>query len=121
MKKRKVINAILIFIILVFLSFGLYFYFKLNKIENNHNEIKNQKELKTLMNKISEHYLMPTDEEPTVATVTDPEATFFKLSEKGDKVFIFTKAGKAVLYRPSIDKIIEIISVKTSVDDNKLD
>lgn len=111
MKKRKVVNTILIFIILVVLFFGLYFYFKLNKIEDSRGQIKNQKELKTLISKISEHYLMPLGEEPTVATVTDPAATFFKSSEKGDKVFIFVKAGKAILYRPSIDKIVEIVSV----------
>jgi len=115
MKKRKVVNIVLILIILVALSFGFYFYYKLNKIENNRQEIKNQKELKSLIVKVGHHYLLPSDEEPTVATVSDPELlkeqSFFTQTEKGDKVFIFTKAGKAVLYRPSIDKIIEIVSV----------
>ena len=115
MKKRKVVNIVLILIILVALSFGFYFYYKLNKIENNRQEIKNQKELKSLIVKVGQHYLLPSDEEPTVATVSDPELlkeqSFFTQTEKGDKVFIFTKAGKAVLYRPSIDKIIEIVSV----------
>lgn len=115
MKKRKVVNIALTLIALIALSFGSYFYYKLNKIENNRQEIKNQKELKNLLARVGEHYLLPTDEEPTVATVSDPELlkeqSFFTQTEKGDKVFIFTKAGKAVLYRPSIDKIIEIVSV----------
>jgi len=118
-KKNKIVNILIIFIALVALSFGAYFYYKLHKIENGE-DIKIQKELDSLLSKVGEHYLVPFGEEPTIATVSDPELlksqSFFTLSEKGDKVLIFTKSGRAVLYRPSIDKIIEIVFVKNTLE-----
>lgn len=118
-KKNKLINILIIFIAVIAVAFGSYFYYKLNKMENTSN-IKVQKELDNLLSKVSRHYLVPAGEEPTVATVSDPELlkkqSFFTLAEKGDKVLIFTKSGKAVLYRPSIDKIIEIVSVKNTLE-----
>lgn len=118
-KKYKVISILLIFIALVAISFGVYFYYKLHKIENRV-DVKVQKELDNLVSRVGEHYLIPYQEVPTVATVSDPEIlknqSFFTLSEKGDKVLIFTKSGKAVLYRPSIDKIIEIVLVKNTLE-----
>ena len=54
--------------------------------------------------------------------MTDPkilkDKSFFTLAEIGDKVLIYTKFGKAILYRPSINKIVEVVSVGI---DNKLD
>jgi len=56
------------------------------------------------------------NETPTIATVTDPhELTselFFKDAQVGDKVLIFSKAGQAILYRPSEKKIIAVGAVK---------
>ena len=50
-----------------------------------------------------------------LATVSDPELlknkSFFLSSEKGDRVLIFSKIGKAILYRPSINKIVEVVSI----------
>ncbi len=124
MKKRNLFKIIIIFLSIVIIFLIGYFYFKINKFKNQA-EIDNIKEIKQLISKINQIYLSPEDEVPTIATVTDPEILkeklFFTLAQKGDKVFIYSHFGKAVLYRPSIDKIIEIVSIKTSVDDNKLD
>ena len=54
-------------------------------------------------------------ETATIATVTDVTKlngqVFFKNAKNGDKVLIFTAAGKAILYRPGINKIIEVTAV----------
>lgn len=109
MKKQKFINIVLLVVVIIVLALGLFFYFQYRSLEKN-SEIVN-KEIKGLVLKVSKIYLLPEGEEPTVATVSDPEIlkrqSFFTLSEKGDKVLIYPKAGKAILYRPSIDKIIE--------------
>jgi hypothetical protein len=55
---------------------------------------------------------LPPGETPTVATVTDlkPLAgeAFFKEAAVGDKVLIYATSSKAILYRPSTDKVIQV-------------
>lgn len=119
MKKRKFINIIIILVAIIAIGFGGFFYYKLHKLQtsSNQNQVK-EKEVDSLLLKVSDLYLLPEGERPTVATVSDPVAlkdkSFFTLSQKGDKVLIFSKAGKAILYRPSIDKIIETVSIQSN-------
>lgn len=53
---------------------------------------------------------LPEDEEPIIATVTDPSAlqdqTFFKKSQVGDKVLVYKNNGLAIIYRPTTYKIV---------------
>jgi len=54
--------------------------------------------------------VLPTDETPTIAVVTDPsklqDQPFFSDAKQGDDVLIYTKSGKAILYDPTINKVI---------------
>jgi hypothetical protein len=122
MTKRKFINIVMSVIVFTSLVFGGYFYYQFRTLKNNPN-VQVQKETQDLLAKVARIYLIPTGEEPTIATVSDPIAlknqSFFTQSQKGDKVLIFTKAGRAVLYRPSIDKIIEAIPINNSKNDQK--
>lgn len=56
------------------------------------------------------------DEEPSVLTVVDKaklsNAELAKSSENGDKILLFQKAGKAVIYRPSTKKLITILNLQ---------
>ena len=117
MRKKRLINVILLLIAIVALFLSGYLYYRLDKLKNN---IPNEdKEIKSLINKIGKLYLLPVDEIPTVATVKDPEILkIFNLAQKGDNVLIYTKYGKAILYRPDIDKIIEVVSIKVGSLDN---
>lgn len=105
----------MIYIAIVALCFGGYFYYKINKFQSTPKNVKEQ-EVSNVLSDVSKLYLFPLGDSPTIATVSDPSAlkdqSFFNSAEKGDKVLIFTNAGKAVLYRPSINKIIEITSIK---------
>lgn len=64
---------------------------------------------------------LPTDETPTVATVTNlaklQGQAFFAKAKKGDKVLIYSTAKKAYLYRPGTNEIIQQSEVE--VDGNK--
>jgi len=117
MTKQKFINRVLWIVLIIAVGLGGYFYYKLYNIQKNPAE-ETAREAKDLLAKVAEIYLIPIGEEPTIATVSDPEVlknkSFFTTSQKGDKVLIFSKAGRAVLYRPSIDKIIETTLINTT-------
>ena len=96
---------------------GFYFY---NQYQHARNLLKDpaaaaQEEINSLKNKVSQHIQLPEEEIPTVATVSDKSKLegqpFFANAQSGDKVLIFTKAGKAILFRPEIDRIIEVAPV----------
>ncbi len=80
------------------------------QIEDPQAEAKKQTE--ELLQKVGQLMVLPTDEEPTIATVSDlsklSEQEFFKNAQLGDKVIIYYKAKKAILYRPFENKIIEL-------------
>lgn len=74
-----------------------------------------QAEVDMLVAEVGKLLALPTDEKPTVATITDveklKEQNFFKNAANDDKVLIYTKAKKAILYRPSEKKIVEVGAV----------
>ncbi|MBP9817868.1 hypothetical protein KBC75_03920 [Candidatus Shapirobacteria bacterium] len=91
------LRVIVLVIILVFMV-GVIFY-KKNKNKEN------------VWQEVSKLMVLPS-ETPRIGEVTDKTKLigqkFFEQSEDGDKVLIFDKALKAVLYRPSLNKIIEV-------------
>lgn len=72
----------------------------------------NEEEIKNLVASVGSLIVLPEGENPTVATVSDPsklkDQPFFKHSETGDKVLIYSQALKAILFRPSTGKIVEV-------------
>lgn len=73
-------------------------------------------EISNLQGEISKFLQLP-NETPTLATVSDVEKvkdqTFFKNAQNGDKVLLYSTAGKAILYRPSTKKVIEVAQINT--------
>lgn len=71
-----------------------------------------EKQNEELVKKVSNVMIVPTDEQPTIFTVDDKnklkDQSFFKLAENGDKVLIYTKAKRAIIYRESANKIVDI-------------
>lgn len=87
---------------------------ELNKIKTNP-QAAAEEEGKALIAKVGLLITLPEREQPTVATVTDPaklkDQPFFVRSKNGDKVLIYAQAKKAILYRPSLNKIIDVAPV----------
>lgn len=69
-------------------------------------------EIKSIVAELGKVMVLPQNETPTLATVKDPEVLkdqpFFAHAMEGDKVLIYTNAHKAILWRPSTHKIIEV-------------
>ena len=64
-----------------------------------------------LISDVSKLLTLPVGETPTIANVSDAsqarqQSPFFNNAQNGDKVLMYVKAGEAILYRPSTNKII---------------
>lgn len=105
---KKYLGLILVLLVVVLALTSVYFYKKSVGVTDK----VSQEEVKSLVQKVSRLVVVPTDETPTIATVSDPEAlknqAFFIDAKKGDKVLIYSNAKKAVLYDPVADKIVNI-------------
>ena len=67
-----------------------------------------------VIKQVERHMMVPANEEPTVLTITDRskvKSEFLKASETGDKVLIYERNQRAIIYRPSTDKIVDIVPV----------
>lgn len=73
------------------------------------------KEAAAVVERVGKLMILPTDETPTIATVSDPaklrDQKFFTNAKEGDKVLIYTHAGKAILYDPAANKIVEVAPI----------
>ncbi len=60
---------------------------------------------------VARHMLLPEDEVPALLTVTDPakiSTKFLKQCQVDDKVLIYQQNKKVIIYRPNIDRIIDV-------------
>ncbi len=77
-----------------------------------------QKEIDTITEKVGLLMDIPA-ETPTIASISDASKlrgqAFFAKAQNDDKVLIFNAAQKAVLYRPSTNKIIEVALYKPPI------
>ncbi len=91
-----------------------YFYSKYQKAQSmlKNPTVAAREEVNSIISQVGKLMILPSKEQPTVATVTDKSKLksqpFFAKSENGDKVLLYTASKKAILYRPTINKIIEV-------------
>lgn len=110
----------------VLLILGLFIYAR--KVSNQNKMLSSQiealkkdpnsvakEEIKELVAKLSKLVVLPADEEPVVATVTDKEKLkdqpVFAKAENGDKILIYSKAQKAYIYRPATNLLVDVVPV----------
>lgn len=111
---KKNLTVVCIVILVIAIGSSVYFYsqYQIALYRLAHPSAATTDDTKALMAKVSSLMLLPPNEQPTVATVTDKEKLkdqpLFTKAENGDKVLVFTKAMKAILYRPSTNQIIEV-------------
>lgn len=115
-KKRRVTTVVLralgVLVVTGSLGTAAYFYTEYKKVT----EVRTpEAELESIVADISEHFELPTSETPTLATVTDREKLsgqeFFASSQNGDKVLLYQDGRKAILYRPSTGKIVNVAPI----------
>jgi hypothetical protein len=120
--RKKGVLALIILIVLVVAAIGGFYYFGIYQKElalKNNPTAANAKENEEIVVKVGKLIKLP-NEIPSVATVSDitklADQTLFKDAQNGDKVLIFNKAKRAIVYRPSENLIIEIGNVVVAPD-----
>ncbi len=102
--------AVLIVAVVVGLGYG-YIHTKNELTKLSNPKTAGQSETQQIITQVSKSVDLPTGETPALATVSDASKlktqAFFKNAQNGDKVLIYTKAGVALLYRPSSKKIVQ--------------
>ncbi len=124
MKKlqQPVVLSTFLVVAIIVSVFSLFQYQKaqaeLKKLKQNP-QAATQEKIKTTVDKVGKLIALPS-ETPTLATITDvsklKDQPFFAKAKNGDKVLIFTQAKRAILYRESENKIIDVapINIGTS-------
>ncbi len=116
-EKTKTIPILIVIVLLtIALIPAFYFYSaytktqKLLQVQGTTTSAK--KDVDDLIAKVDRLIQLPKGEKPTVATIANKkklvDQPFFEKAENGDKLLIYSKAKEAILYRPSIDKIINV-------------
>lgn len=111
-KKTVIIFLLIICILLILLTVYKYYEYS-NLIKNSNNLLKIESE--KIVKSIDAFYNLPKNETPTVATITNykelDKTLFYKDAKNGDKIVIYTKNQLAIIYRPSINKIVSVASI----------
>lgn len=119
-------NILFIIILIIVLGAGAgtsyYFYHKYEQVKSNP-QAEVQRQTADLIKKISKIIELP-NEIPTIAVVQDKsklsDQLFFQNAEDGDVVLAFANAMKAILYRPSENKIIDKVPYNTTPASNNM-
>lgn len=114
----------IIFAILALIGFGgaAYVYKQYLDLKNNPDASKQAQESKVndIKAKVAKLIAVPTDETPTLATVTDvtklKDQPFFKDAQNGDAILIFPQAKKAIIYRESANQLINVGPIAITSD-----
>lgn len=110
--RKTILMGLTVLVFIGLASAAGYFFWQYRQLSSASAEA----EQKRVVSAVSKHMQLP-EETPSVATVTDKEKLkeqgFFKNAENGDKVLIYVENQRAILYRPSINRIIDIAPVRT--------
>jgi len=119
-QKTNAILIVLVLAALIGLSSAGYFYYQLgttkgffwSKNSPAAAQKREQEVVAKLVSEVGKLMELPSNETPTVATVTDVNKlkaeAFFQNAKNGDKVLIYQNAKKVILYNPVAKKIVNV-------------
>ncbi len=117
-KANKSLWLIVVIVILIVATMPAYYYYdqyKKTQALLTAPSTPATAELKDVVDKVGKLIELPSGEPPTLATVSDvsklKDQPFFANAKNGDKVLIFAQTKEAILYRESINKIIQVAPV----------
>lgn len=116
MKFGVILGGLFLVLFIATAMTAVYFFWKYKSVSSS--QAVQQKELNTAISKVGALMDLPKDESPTLATITDKEKLksqpFFERAENGDQVLFYLKLGRAILYRPSTNRIVDVTLIKAT-------
>lgn len=99
-------------LLLILIVLGVIFFGMMRRDKTGNSYAESER----IIRRVSELYLVPTSETPTVAEVKDKSSLpqtqdFYKGAENGDFLLVYNKTKIAILYRESINKLIKVTPV----------
>lgn len=114
-KKIAIIIGILILIAAGIPSFLLFKQNEALRKKVSDPQASSKEDTASTLAKVGKLILLPQNEEPTVATITDKEKLkdqpLFANAKNGDKLIVYTKARKAIIYDPDRNIIVDLAPV----------
>jgi lipopolysaccharide export LptBFGC system permease protein LptF len=122
MSLKKLLVPILVLFLLLSVASSVYLFKQVQTLRQDPQKVA-LAEVQELLATVGQLIVLPSDETPTVATVSDPEQlktqAFFAQASKGDKVLLYTNAKKAILYNPETNKIVEVAPINIGNGETK--
>ncbi len=113
-RAKKLVTPFLFVLLLASLAGNGYFVNRVRAMGTDP-QIAAKQEASKLVAEVGNLIVLPKDEVPTIATVTDPEQlksqAFFADAQKGYKVLLYATAKKAILYDPINKKVVEVAPI----------
>lgn len=109
-RRISVFTLTLAILLVISLGFGGYYFKQYRDLKNVSAKTPEEKN-KELVAKINKVYELPKDEDPVVAVVSDEEKfkseyPVFTAAKKDDSLLLYEKAGQAILFRESENRVI---------------
>ena len=121
----KKAHLIIVALILIMVGGGYFGYHKYDQVNQEKQRLADpqeaaRQETQRVKDQVAKLIDVPQGEDPTIASVVDASKlsnqAFFKNAQNNDKVLMYSQAKKAILYRPSTNKIIEVAPI--NIGDN---
>jgi hypothetical protein len=111
---KKYLLPVLGGLLILLAASTLYFFLQVSNLKQDPEALA-RKEAEELVAVVGKLILLPKDELPTVATVSDPsklsDQAFFAKAKVGDKVLLYPNAQKAYLYDPKANRVLEVAPI----------
>jgi len=108
---------LIIGVVVVIIIAGVAYHIHENHLANTGGP-SSQSQINKTVDEVGQLMLLPTGEQPTLAIVNNAakyrSVSFFKNAENGDELLVYAQAREAILYRPSINKIIAVAPLSVS-------
>lgn len=115
-RNTKILIAVLVIVTLVSVISVLRLNSKLSALKSDSTkEVTAAAEVQKMVDDVAKHIVLPADEVPTAAIVSDLSKLkgqpFFERAQLGDVVLVYATSRRAVLWRPSSQKLVEVSAI----------